>query len=155
MSAGKTITLISSDNQSFTISFKAASRSKLVKDMCTDYEDQVEFPMRNIHSSSLSKIIEYLEHYQDSEPKEIPKPLKDSQIETILDEWDLTYINSLSKEEAFNIVNATNLMDISSLNQLCACKIAAELLSKNEGDRGNEGENEEHNDNNNNNNEEE
>ena len=127
-----TITLISSDNQPFTLSAKAASRSRLIKDMTTDYEEQPDFPMENINSSTLSKIVEYLKHYQNTEPKEIPKPLKNSQIETILDPWDLNYINSISKEEAFNIINATNYMDISSLNQLCACKIAAELLMKDE-----------------------
>ena len=127
-----TITLISSDNQPFMLSAKAASRSRLVKDMTTDFEAQPDFPMENIHSSTLSKIVEYLKHYQNTEPKDIQKPLKNSQIDTLLDPWDLNFINSLSKEEAFNIINATNYMDISSLNQLCACKIAAELIMKEE-----------------------
>ena len=84
----------------FKLSEKAASRSKLIKDMINDYEDEVDFPLPEVRTEALEKIVEYLKHYENSEPKEIPRPLQDSQINKILDEWDFNFINSISKEEA-------------------------------------------------------
>ena len=77
MESEKTITLKSSDGQSFQIGTKAASRSKLINDILKDYQDESDFPLPEVDGKTLKKIIEYLEHYKDSEPKEIPKPLKD------------------------------------------------------------------------------
>ena len=130
MESNRTVTLRSSNNKLFTLSEKAASRSKLINDMLNDYEDESVFPLPEVKADALAKIVEYLKHYENSEPKDIPKPLKDSQINKILDEWDYNFINTISKEEAINLINAANYMDISSLLHLTACKIASWMLDK-------------------------
>ena len=130
MESNRTVNLRSSNNKLFKLSEKAASRSKLIKDMINDYEDEVDFPLPEVRTEALEKIVEYLKHYENSEPKEIPRPLQDSQINKILDEWDFNFINSISKEEAINLINAANYMDISSLLHLTACKIASWMLDK-------------------------
>ena len=72
---GKTITLVSSDGEKMQIAAKAAQRSQLVKGIIEDYPDDAEVPLNNVKSNILKKIKEYLEHYADSEPKEIERPL--------------------------------------------------------------------------------
>lgn len=122
------IILKTSDGQEFHIKEKAASRSKLIKDILTDYQDENIIPLPEVDGKTLTKILEYLEHYVNSEPKEIPKPLKDSHLEKVIDKWDADYILPLSKEECVNIVNAANYMDIPSLLQLACAKIAASMI---------------------------
>ena len=128
MESEKTITLKSSDNQSFQIGTKAASRSKLINDILKDYQDESDFPLPEVDGKTLKKIIEYLEHYKDSEPKEIPKPLKDSKLENVIEKWDADYILPIPKEECVSIINAANYMDIPSLLQLAYAKIAALMM---------------------------
>ena len=128
MESEKTITLKSSDNQSFQIGTKAASRSKLINDILKDYQDESDFPLPEVDGKTLKKIIEYLEHYKDSEPKEIPKPLKDSKLENVIEKWDADYILPIPKEECVGIINAANYMDIPSLLQLACAKIAALMM---------------------------
>ena len=128
MESEKTITLKSSDNQSFQIGTKAASRSKLINDILKDYQDESDFPLPEVDGKTLKKIIEYLEHYKDSEPKEIPKPLKDSKLENVIEKWDADYILPIPKEECVSIINAANYMDIPSLLQLACAKIAALMM---------------------------
>ena len=48
---------------------KAAQRSQLVKGIIENYQDDAEVPLNNVKSNIL--IEEYLEHYQESDPKEI------------------------------------------------------------------------------------
>ena len=128
MESEKTITLKSSDNQSFQIGTKAASRSKLINDILKDYQDESDFPLPEVDGKTLKKIIEYLEHYKDSEPKEIPKPLKDSKLENVIEKWYADYILPIPKEECVSIINAANYMDIPSLLQLACAKIAALMM---------------------------
>ena len=128
MESEKTITLKSSDNQSFQIGTKAASRSKLINDILKDYQDESDFPLPEVDGKTLKKIIAYLEHYKDSEPKEIPKPLKDSKLENVIEKWDADYILPIPKEECVSIINAANYMDIPSLLQLACAKIAALMM---------------------------
>ena len=128
MESEKTITLKSSDVQSFQIGTKAASRSKLINDILKDYQDESDFPLPEVDGKTLKKIIEYLEHYKDSEPKEIPKPLKDSKLENVIEKWDADYILPIPKEDCVSIINAANYMDIPSLLQLACAKIAASMM---------------------------
>ena len=128
MESEKTITLKSSDNQSFQIGTKAASRSKLINDILKDYQDESDFPLPEVDGKTLKKIIEYLEHYKDSEPKEIPKPLKDSKLENVIEKRDADYILPIPKEECVSIISAANYMDIPSLRQLACAKIAASMM---------------------------
>ena len=66
------VILISSDSKTFEISAKAAKRSKLIKESIEDSkEDIIEFQVNNVKSEVLKKVVEYLEHYKDEEPKEI------------------------------------------------------------------------------------
>ena len=130
MSADKEIKLKSNDEQVFTIKESAVNRSNLVKGILADYEDNTEVPLPDVNGKTLKRIVDYLIHYENSEPKSIPKPLKNSQIEDILEKWDYEYIISVELEDSIDLLNAANYMDIAPLLQLTCCRIASEMIDR-------------------------
>ena len=81
-----------------------------------------------MEGKTLKRIVEYLIHYKNSEPKDIPKPLQDSKLDKILDKWDYDFIIGVSMPDCIDLINATNYMDIPSLLKLACARIAARMI---------------------------
>ena len=123
------ITLISSESTPVDINAKALGRSKFIKDFLKDFpEDSIT--LGTVNYKTLLKIKEYLEHYENSEPKEIRLPLPKKNFKNIVDTWDYNFIN-LPNETIFEIMLAANFMDIKPLLDLTCAKIASEITGKN------------------------
>ena len=121
--------LKSEDGVVFEIEEKCLEMSKFLKDLIIDYPDPVqEIIINQVNSKALKQIIDFLKHYEDSKPKEIPKPLPSGDLKEILDEWDYNFINPLSLEECIDLLNGANFLDITELVVLCSAKIASEML---------------------------
>ena len=73
---------------------------------------------------------EYLTYYKDKVPKDIPKPMPSSNLNEVIDEWDVNFINSIELDNVFDLINAANYMDISSLLDLSCAKIASLMKGK-------------------------
>ena len=125
----KMITLVSSDGEKMQISAKAAQRSQLVKGIIEDYPDDAEVPLNNVKSGILKKIKEYLEHYQESDPKEIERPLASQNYQDCVEPWDYEFIN-VDLDLIFEIILAANYMDIKPLLELASSKIASIIKGK-------------------------
>ena len=123
------ITLVSSDGEKMQISAKAAQRSQLVKGIIEDYPDDAEVPLNNVKSNILKKIKDYLEHYQESEPQEIERPLASQNYQECVEAWDYEYIN-VELDLIFEIILAANYMDIKPLLELASSKIASIIKGK-------------------------
>ena len=126
----KMITLVSSDGEKMQVTAKAAQRSQLVKGIIEDYPDDAEVPLNNVKSNILKKIKEYLDHYQDSEPKEIERPLASQNYQECVDAWDYEFIN-VDLDLIFEIILAANYMDIKPLLELASAKVASIIKGKN------------------------
>ena len=126
----KTITLTSSDGQKVPIDDKSSERSNLLKGLKEDYTEDTDIPMPDIRGDVLKKVVDYLVHYKESEPKEIPKPLPSPNLLDVTDEWDVTFINSVDLDTTFDIINAANYMDIKPLLDLSCAKIASLMKGK-------------------------
>jgi S-phase kinase-associated protein 1 len=126
---GKLITLVSTDGEKMTISSKAAQRSQLVKGIIEDYPDDAEVPLNNVKSVILKKVKDYLEHYQDSEPREIERPLSSQNYQECVDAWDFEYIN-VELDQIFELILAANYMDIKPLLELASSKVASIIKGK-------------------------
>jgi S-phase kinase-associated protein 1 len=124
------IKLKSKDEKEFSISEKAVKRSKLIEGIIEDYQDNKIIPLPDVDGKILEKIIEYLNHYENSEPKIIKKPLKNYKMNEAFEKWDYDYINNMNIEDIINLLNASNYMDIDSLVQLCKNKIAYDIIEK-------------------------
>jgi len=125
-----TIILESIENEKFIIDKKAAKKSQLLKECIEDDEDFKELKFIDINSKYLKLIIEFLEHYKDSEPKLPPVPLKDSNIMQYLDEWSQIFISKLKLEDIICLINASNFMIIDCLQQICCGIIASEMVDR-------------------------
>jgi hypothetical protein len=130
MSYNNTIILFSAENEKFIIDKKAAKRSGLLKNCIEDDENFKELNLIDIDSKFLKIIIEFLEHYKDSEPKLPPKPLKDSNVMQYLDEWSKKFFSKLNLEDIISLINASNYMDIGCLMHICLAIIASNMIDK-------------------------
>ena len=125
----KMITLVSSDGEKLQVTSKAAQRSQLVKGIIEDYPDDAEVPLNNVKSNILKKIKEYLDHYQDVDPKEIERPLASQNYQECVDAWDFEFIN-VDLDLIFEIILAANYMDIKPLLELASSKVASIIKGK-------------------------
>ena len=131
----KTKKLKSYDNVVKEVDIKLLDKSKLLKGLVEDYQgDDDEIPLNEVDSKNLELIIKYLEHYKDTEPKEIPKPFPertdDAFLKSILnDDWTFDYLQGMTLEESINLVNAANYLQIDGLINILAAKLAHEMCN--------------------------
>jgi S-phase kinase-associated protein 1 len=121
----KMINLTSSDGIKVTVDESSAKRSNLLKGLIQDYDESSDIAMPDINGAVLRKIVEYLVHYKDSEPSEIPKPLPSANLLEVTDEWDVNFINSMDLDTTFDMIQAANYMDIKPLLDLSCAKVAS------------------------------
>ena len=131
----KIVKLKSKDNQIYEVSIDLLEKAKLISGIVDDASDEDDtIFLREIDEINLIRIIDYLVHYQKEEPKEIPKPFPertdDAFLRSILnDDWTFDYIQNMTLEEAINLVNAANYLQIDGLINILAAKLAHEMCN--------------------------
>jgi len=124
------VIMISSDGQRFEISAKAAMRSQLMKDIITgNNQEEIEIKANNVKGDILKKVVEYLEHYKNEEPKVIERPLPSQNFKECVDEWDYDFIDK-DLGIVFEIILASNYLNIQSLLELASAKVASIIKEK-------------------------
>ena len=129
------VKLKSSDGKIFEVPIDILQKSKLFTDINQNDEDEEnEIELKEVDGKNLERIIEYLKHYKDIEPKEIPKPFPertdDAFLRSILnDDWTFDYIQSMTLEEAINLINAANYLQIDGLINILTAKLAHEMCN--------------------------
>ena len=123
------IKLISEENEIFFIDKKAAKKSQLLKDCMDDDEDFKELNLIKVNSKYLKLIIEFLEHYKDSEPKIPERPLSD-RFEKLVDEWTKNFFSKLKLDDIFSLILSSNFMNIECLLDLSSAYIADTIKGK-------------------------
>ena len=121
--------LKSSDGKIFEIEENCLKRATFFKELKDILDPNEEINIKEVDSKTLIKIIEYLKHYQNEEPKNIPKPLPNPDLKQVLSEWDYEYINPISLEECFVLVNSANYLGIENLVNLASARIASEMIN--------------------------
>ena len=129
MDADKKIILVSSDGEKVEISSKAVQKSILVKGIIEDYPDESEVPLNNVKSNILKKIKEYLEHYENEEPKPIDRPLPSQNFKECVEDWDFKFID-VELDLIFELILGANYMDIKPLLELASAKVASIIKGK-------------------------
>ena len=123
------IKLKSSDGQIFEVEENCLNRAKLFHELKDILNEDQEIMVKEVEGKILNKVIEYLKHYVNEEPKEILKPLPSPDLKSIVSEWDYNYISALSMEDVVNLVNAANYLDIKDLVNLASAKLASIMIS--------------------------
>ena len=117
-------------------------KSKLLDGLIEDYDyfndkDAEIIALSEVDSINFDLIIDYLQHYKDKEPKEIPKPFPERTDEEFLrsimdnddNDWTYNFISKLSIEEAINLMNAADYLQIDGLINILAAKLAHEMCN--------------------------
>ena len=129
------VKLKSSDGKIFEVPIDILQKSKLFADINqSDEDEENEIELKEVDGKNLERIIEYLKHYKDIEPKEIPKPFPertdDAFLRSILnDDWTFDYIQSMTLEEAVNLINAANYLQIDGLINILTAKLSHEMCN--------------------------
>lgn len=98
--------------------------------MIEEGSEDSEYPLPNVKSAILVKVIEYCRYHKDVAPEQISKPLRSANLaESNVSEWDIEYVN-IDKEILFEIILAANYMDIRPLLDLCCAKVASMIRGK-------------------------
>ena len=131
----KKIKLKSIDNQIFEVPVDICYKAKLISnivDQASD-EDSIIF-LRQINGKFLKKILDYLEHYKDFDPKEIPKPFPEKTDDEFLrgilnDDWTFDYLQQFNLEETIDLTNVADYLGIQGLLDILAAKLANEMCN--------------------------
>ena len=123
------IKLKSSDGEIFEVEENYLNKSKVLCELKEFLKPDEDLLVKEVEGKTLSKVIEYLKHYVNEEPKEIPKPLPSADLKPLLSEWDYNYISPPPLEDVVNLVNAANYLDISDLINLASARLASEMIN--------------------------
>ena len=77
----------------------------------------------------LEKVIEFCRHIKDNAVPEIEKPLRNTDMATVVDAWYANYIN-VEQEMLFELIMASNYLDIKPLLELSCAKVASMIKNK-------------------------
>ena len=124
------ITLISSDNQKIQIDSKIVEKSDFLKDKIENSNKNIEINLPEINYNTLQKIVQYLIHYKEKEPQQIPKPLSSNNLSNVIDEWDINFIKNMDMNSIYDLINASNYLEIPSLLDLCCAYIITLIKGK-------------------------
>ena len=78
----------------------------------------------------MEKIAEYLNYYADKDFPTFPDVLKSSRLKEEINEWDFSFIDPVSFENCFHLINAGLLLGLNHLYELACAKIAAFMKGK-------------------------
>ncbi|XP_059643249.1 SKP1-like protein 1B [Cornus florida] len=120
MSSSKKITLKSSDGESFEVDEAVALESQTIKNMIEDASDDCVFPLPNVTSKILAKVIEYSKKHVES-PKTDERTV-DEELKT----WDAEFVN-VDQPTLFDLILAANYLNIKSLLDL-TCETVADMI---------------------------
>ena len=110
------VTITTSDNKIFNVKEEIIFQSNLIKNMLSELEstdDQI-IPLPNVNSSTLEKILKYMEHHKDDEGEVIEEPKQGERDSTIHDVWDRDFID-IPEENLEQVILAANYLDIKNL----------------------------------------
>jgi S-phase kinase-associated protein 1 len=128
---------LTTNDGSVQIPYYIAEYSFLIKSILdrNDEEDEEdkddEIPLTEVTYPILCKILYFLKKYSEEPFDQIEKPLRSENLKEIVsDEWYADFIERLSQEELFAIIQAANYMDIKPLLDLSCASVAAMIKGK-------------------------
>ena len=122
------VTLKSSDGRIYVISGEACKLSRYLQNYV--FSGEKEITLEDARGDVLKALAEYLQYYADKEFPPIPELVTGNDMSKLLNSFDLRFINTLSYEQAFHLINLSNTLDLEHLHDLVCFKIAAFIKGK-------------------------
>ena len=123
------VKLTTMDGETVEVDKEIACKSILVKDIVDDSGIDDEIPLLSVKKAILDKIIVYCTYINEHTAPEIVKPLRTNNLSDSVNQWYADFVN-LEKEVLFELSLAAGFMDIKSLKELTAAKIASLIKGK-------------------------
>lgn len=123
------VKLLCSDGEIVEVDVDVAEKSVLIKGLIDDSGTEDEIPLPNVKKPILERVVTFCEHLKNHQPPEIEKPLRSTDMSVVVDQWHSDYIN-LEQEELFELIMASNYLDIKPLLELACAKVASMIKNK-------------------------
>ena len=120
------------DDEEIEVDKEIAYKSILIKEYFDQGGDDAEAcdlpPLKKDILEKVMVYCEYIHQNPDKEPK-LEKPLKSDKIDDLVDEWFVGYLNA-EKDVLFELIKASNYLDINSLLELSSAKVATMIKGR-------------------------
>jgi len=123
------VKLLCSDGEVVEVEVEIAEKSVLIKGLIDDSGTDDEIPLPNVKRPILERVIVFCEHLKNNQPPEIEKPLRSTDMSVVVGAWFADYCN-LEQEELFELIMASNYLDIKPLLELACAKVASMIKNK-------------------------
>ena len=122
------ITLKSSDGQEFKVSEDACQLSRHLQNQIQ--KGKTEIDVEEVKGDTLKLVVNYLNYYSNNDIPKIPEVLTSNDLKAQVSDWDFNFINPLSFEQTFHLINAGLLLELDHLHDLGCAKVAAFMKGK-------------------------
>ena len=135
--AGKTITLVSAEGKPFKVSEEAARLSTVLADMIDNGCAGGNIPLPNVTTRALVTVIKYCDKHaaaatpdSDHGAAEGSTSVNTAASEKTLAEWDSKLVDKLTLDALYDLLLASNFLDIKGLLGAASQKVADMIESK-------------------------
>ena len=116
------IVLKSSDGQKIAVPDGALNACAYFQNCAINGRKEIE--LDEFKSDVLRILISYLNFYSKNNYPQIPEIIRaNADIRTLLTSFDFSFASSINYEQAFNLINLANLLDLGHLHDLACFKI--------------------------------
>ena len=122
------IKLKSSDGKDYDAVEIGCKKSKYLKKLIEGGKSEIV--LDQIKGEILEKVVEYLKYYSDKDFPTLPEILKTNVLKSEINEWDFSFIDPISYENTFHLINAGAQLELDHLYNLACLKIAAFMKGK-------------------------
>ena len=123
------IILKGKDDNNFEVSEEGCKKSGYLQKLIEQGKTTIN--LEEINPDVLKIIADYLNYYADKDFPTFPEELKSNDLKAEIDEWDFNFIDPVSYENCFHLINAGLLLELNHLYELACAKIAAFMKGKN------------------------
>jgi S-phase kinase-associated protein 1 len=128
--AAEMVKLVCKDGEVVEVERSIAEQSTLVKGLIDDGDIEEEIPLANTKKATLDKVIVFCQYIKDNAPPQIDKPLRSTELSDVTTPWYTDFVNGLEQEELFELILASNYLDIKTLLELTCAKVATMIKNK-------------------------
>lgn len=119
---GQEVTLLASDGTSFVVTRGLVEGA---------FEQKEDTELKTaIDSAVLGKIVDYVKFHDENAAKPIPKPLPTTDLNTLLCEWDATFVASIDQDTMFKVLLGASTLKITALHDLMCAMVASAMKGK-------------------------
>ena len=122
------IILKSSDGQEFKVAEEVCQLSRYLQNQIQNGKTEID--LEDVKGETLKLVINYLNYYANNDIPKIPEVLSSNDLKSQVNSWDFNYINPLSFEQTFHLINAGLLLELDHLHDLGCAKVAAFMKGK-------------------------